>query len=60
MRQSIKFTEIYPSNKLYAWSREHNIVFAESQPGRINFGRAQDLTVFLLTWPYTEYEYTVL
>lgn len=60
MRQCIRFTEVYPSNKLYAWSRKHNIVFAEGQPGQLHFGREQDLTVFLLTWPHTEYEYLVL
>ena len=37
-------------NRLYAWSREHNIVFAEGAGTCIHFGRESDLTVFLLTW----------
>lgn len=61
MRQTIRFhSKSLPTNKLYAWSRKHNIVFVEGLLGEINFGREQDLTVFLLTWPHRDYEYTVL
>lgn len=46
----------YPGlqNRLYAWSRQHNIVFAESNTVdgvTVSFGRPSELSVFLLTWP---------
>lgn len=54
MRQSVDFDpRTAPPglrNRLYAWSRRHNIVFAEGPGLRINFGRESDLTMFLLTW----------
>lgn len=40
-------------NQLYAWSRQHNIVFVESllvDGLSIGFGRPLELTTFLLTW----------
>lgn len=61
MRQIVRFHSLrYPSNELYAWSRKHDIVFVEGLLGQIQFGREQDLTVFILTWPHKNIEYTVL
>lgn len=52
MKQRVEFDNITPGfwNQLYAWSRRHNIVFAEGAGMSIHFGRESDLTVFLLTW----------
>ena len=69
MRQFVEFyyssipARSYLLNKLYAWSRKHNIVFMETHTEiklRIHFGREQELTVFILTWPHTDIAYTVL
>lgn len=45
-------------NKLYAWSKQHNITFIELDELHaplIGFGRPQDLTAFLLSWPHPEF-----
>ena len=58
MKQSVIFDQDTVTgqlrNQLYAWSRQHNIVFVENvtRDGIVlNFGREHDLTVFLMTWP---------
>ena len=54
---NVRFAVAGLQNKMYAWSRKHNITFVEDNTAdgiKILFGRAEDLTVFLLTWPYDQ------